>query len=443
MITHDKQDVPSFLAGMLLEWNRGKTPGSWIHSWREEGLEKLQKISFPTRAEEDWKKFPLKMLFEKKFYRTEDNFLCEHKSFEKFSSHFEVELVFVNGVFCRELSRGIGEENGIFIYPLSQVLPSKEKEMRFFLDCFQGQAEDAFVLMNQAFSKEGAVILISDKRRCEKIIHVVHGSTQTKMPCLHSPRTVIALGKNAEATVVESFVSFSGDAYFTNAVSDLILDAGASLHYFKIQSESSQAFQIAATRALLGRDSQLHSFSFSVGGKIARNNLFVSLNEEGASVSLDGLYAGKGDQFLDNHTSVDHRKPHGISRQLYKGVLTDRARAVFNGKIVVHAGAQQTDSSQLNKNLLLSRQAHVDTKPELQISANDVQCKHGATIGQLNEDEIFYFQSRSIPRKKAVHMLIHGFVDDVLTRIQSSQIRKKLQGLLLDFYSGVEGEDCL
>jgi Fe-S cluster assembly protein SufD len=146
---------------------------------------------------------------------------------------------------------------------------------------------------------------------------------------------------------------------------------------------------------------------------------------------------------MDNHTHVDHCKPKGFSRQLYKGVLNDKARAVFNGKIIVHPGAQQTDSSQINKNLLLSRQTHVDTKPELQISADDVQCKHGATIGQMNEDEIFYFQSRSIPRKKAIHMLIHGFVDDVLLRIKSPVLQKKLHALLLDFYSGVEGEDCL
>jgi Fe-S cluster assembly protein SufD len=230
---------------------------------------------------------------------------------------------------------------------------------------------------------------------------------------------------------LESHVAFNDQViYFTNASTDVFLDANASLHYCKAQKESLNAYHIGQTRVWQERDSNFDGFSLTAGSQLTRNSLNIALNGEGANAGLNALYSVFGNQHVDNHTSVDHRVPNCTSNQLYKGILNGDSRAVFNGKVFVRPIAQQTNSYQLNKNLLLGNNCRVDTKPQLEIFADDVKCTHGATIGQLDENEMFYLQTRCIPRNVATKMLVHGFVDDLFGLIKNSSTLQKVNALM-------------
>jgi Fe-S cluster assembly protein SufD len=238
--------------------------------------------------------------------------------------------------------------------------------------------------------------------------------------------------RGSRVAIVESYISLNGGRALSNAVTEIALGDDATVEHTKLLLENDAAFHIGTTRVLQQRSSSYTSFVLSVGDALARNQLDVMLDEEGASCVLDGLYAPSGRQHIDNHTMIDHRKPHCTSKQLYKGVLADRSHAVFNGKVVVRPGAQKTDAQQTNRNLLISNDAAVDTKPQLEIFADDVKCSHGATVGQLDEDAYFYLLSRGIPAQRARALLTYGFASDLLERVQIEPLRACLTHLLLE-----------
>ncbi|MBI4395192.1 MAG: Fe-S cluster assembly protein SufD, partial [Candidatus Omnitrophica bacterium] len=249
-------------------------------------------------------------------------------------------------------------------------------------------------------------------------------------PILSQPRVLIVAGKNSKATVIESYVSLAQTSYLTNAVTEIILEEGASVEHYKLQRESEEAFHIGTTYVRQNRDSQFTSFSIALGAKLSRNNLNVNLDQEGAGCMLNGLYVVSDDQHVDNTTLINHSRPHGTSSQLYKGLLSGKSTGVFSGKVFVHPDAQKTDAHQVNKNLLLSDQANVNTKPQLEILANDVQCTHGAAVGQLDEDAIFYFETRGIDREKARKLLSFGFANEVMQTIPLETIRTEVNHLI-------------
>jgi Fe-S cluster assembly protein SufD len=253
------------------------------------------------------------------------------------------------------------------------------------------------------------------------------------------PRNLLVLGAGAAATVIETYACASRDAYWTNAVTEIVIGEGARVDHTKMLQESEHGSHTAMTRVALGRDAACRSSSIALGAELARNDLQVLLDAEGGDCTLDGLYiAGEG-QHVDNHTLVDHAKPHGTSRELYKGILGSRARAVFNGKVIVRRNAQKTDAQQTNKNLLLSERAEVDTKPQLEIFADDVKCTHGAAIGQLERDAIFYCESRGMDLETAQRLLTHGFASEVIARIASPELRAKVDELVTARLAGLAG----
>jgi Fe-S cluster assembly protein SufD len=229
---------------------------------------------------------------------------------------------------------------------------------------------------------------------------------------------------------VESYVGTPG-AYFTNAVTEIVVGEGAVVDHYKVQQESSDAFHVATMHASLGRSANFSSHSIALGGRLTRNDANVTLSE-GTEATLNGLYIVNGTQHIDNHTEIDHAKPHGTSHELYKGILDGKATAVFNGRIIVRKDAQKTDSKQTNKNLVLSDEAVIDTKPELQIFADDVRCTHGATIGQLDEEALFYLQSRGIERAQARSLLTYAFAQDILDRVKVQSIKDQLEKVLFE-----------
>jgi Fe-S cluster assembly protein SufD len=244
-----------------------------------------------------------------------------------------------------------------------------------------------------------------------------------------APRTLLIVGADAQCTVVESYLGTG--KYFTNAVTEIVAGDGAVVDHYKVQRESPEAYHVATMQVQLGRSANFTSHSIALGGALVRNDVNVALSQ-GTDATINGLYIVNGTQHIDNHTSIDHAKPHGTSHELYKGILDDRSSAVFNGRIIVRKDAQKTDSKQTNKNLVLSDEAVIDTKPELQILADDVRCTHGATIGQLDAEALFYLQSRGIGKAQARSLLTYAFAQDIVDRIKVRELRDQLEKVLFE-----------
>jgi Fe-S cluster assembly protein SufD len=286
--------------------------------------------------------------------------------------------------------------------------------------------ENAFVALNTAVLQDVVVIQVPRGAIVEKPIRIDHSAADGADV---APRTLIVVGADAHCTIVESYSGVG--KYFTNAVTEIVVGDRAVVDHYKVQREDSSAFHVATLAAQLGRSANFSTHSISLGGALVRNDVNVVLSE-GTDATVNGLYIVNGTQLVDNHTSIDHAKPHGTSHELYKGILDDRSSAVFNGRIIVRKDAQKTDSKQTNKNLVLSDDAVIDTKPELQIHADDVRCTHGATIGQLDAESLFYLQSRGIGKQQARSLLTYAFAQDVIDRIQVPDLREQLEKFLFE-----------
>jgi Fe-S cluster assembly protein SufD len=294
-------------------------------------------------------------------------------------------------------------------------------------------AVNGFVALNNALFVEGLFLQLEPNAVVETPIQLlfVTETADGNQPAA-SPRVLVHAGANSSATIVESYASNGDGAYLTNAVIDFEIEDSAQIRHYKVQRESATGFHIATTNASLGPKAKYETTSINLGGAISRHDIDVTMDHEGAECAVDGLYMVEGDQHTDTHSVIDHRQPHCTSRQLYKGILDGKSRAVFNGKVFVRHGAQQTDAQQTNKNLLLSKEAQVDTKPQLEIYADDVKCTHGAAIGQLDEDELFYLESRGINPALAKNMLTYGFAEEVIERIKIDSIKRELDEAVLN-----------
>ncbi|MGA2268235.1 MAG: Fe-S cluster assembly protein SufD [Bryobacteraceae bacterium] len=287
----------------------------------------------------------------------------------------------------------------------------------------------AFVALNTAFLQDVTYIHIPRGQVVEQPIQIVYEAAGGAEPAVAHPRTLIVVGADAQCSIVETY-SGAG-SYFTNAVTEIVAGSGSVVDHYKVQLESPAAFHVGAMFASLGRSANFTASSISLGGALVRNEVSVVLSE-GTEATLNGLYLVNGSQHVDNHTSIDHAKPHGTSHELYKGILDGKASAVFNGRIIVRKDAQKTDSKQTNKNLVLSDEAVIDTKPELQIFADDVRCTHGATIGQLDAESMFYLQSRGIGKQDARSLLTYAFAQDIIDRVKVPSLKDSLERILFE-----------
>ena len=286
--------------------------------------------------------------------------------------------------------------------------------------------QNAFVALNTAFLANAIVIRVPNGAFIEQPIQIAFTGVEG---LAGHPRILLIVGADAHCTIVETY---SGNGkYFTNAVTEIFAGDRSVVDHYKVQREALGAFHVATLAAQLGRSANFSTHSISLGGALVRNDVNVVLSE-GADATVNGLYIANGTQHIDNHTSIDHAKPHGTSHELYKGILDDQAAAVFNGRIIVRKDAQKTDSKQTNKNLVLSDDAVIDTKPELQIHADDVRCTHGATIGQLDAESLFYLQSRGIGKEQARSLLTYAFAQDIVDRIKIPALRDQLEKILFE-----------
>ena len=341
-------------------------------------------------------------------------------------------LVFVNGYFAPELSRLTELGEGVTVTNLASVLAEGAERLEPLLSRPFGQHHHAFTALNTALAEDGAFVHLAAGTTVDEPIQLVFFSDTGGSALVSSPRSVVLAGPGSQATIVETHAGIEGDVYCTNAVTEVVLEQGARVEHYKVQDESETAFHIALVDVRQGRDSRFSSHSVALGSSIARHEVRVNLEAEGAQVSLDGLYMPRGDQHHDNPILIEHAAPHCVSRQLYKGVLDGHGQGVFNGRVVVHPGAAGTDAAQTNKNLLLSDHAEVDTRPRLEIFADDVKCTHGAAVGQLDEDAVFYLRSRGVPHLAARGLLIYAFVNEMVERLRPEPLRSLVGKLVTD-----------
>jgi Fe-S cluster assembly protein SufD len=394
----------------------------WLQQLREKGMDDFVSLGFPTTKLENWKYTNVAPIRRIAFQPAVDvpASLPPELNFGE-----SPRVVFVNGRFNAELSTAR-------TLSLSEALRSPERAstIQNHLGGYTITSNHAFAAWNTASFTDGAFLNIPRGMICERPIHLVFLSVGNGDPWLSHPRNLIVAGEGSQVTFVEWFIGPSDGVYLTNTVMEIAAGPAAVIDYYKIERESPHAFHVAVINAHLERNASLTSHSISLGGSLVRNDLNVELDGEGSQCTLNGLFAVDGQRLVDNHTRIDHLRPHASSRELYKGVLGGDAEGVFNGTIAVHANAQKTDAVQYSKNLLLSRQAQINTKPQLEIHNNDVRCFHGATIGQIDDDAVFYLKSRGIAEDEAKRILVRAFAGEVIIPIRIPIVRDQLEQLM-------------
>jgi Fe-S cluster assembly protein SufD len=386
----------------------------WMAELREAGFRRFVETGFPTTHDEDWR-FTNVAPIARTVFDTASPAEADIDSLAPFA--LGTRIVFVNGFPLGGVS---GLPAGVRLEPLGD-------DARQWLGARGTIESSPFTALNAAFLGAGALLRVARGAVIEQPVHIVWIAAGGESPVHIQPRTLIVAGAGAQCTVVETYAGTG--RYFTNAVTEIVAGEGAVIDHSKVQMESPEAFHVGAQYATVGRSADFASHSLSFGGALVRNDSTVLL-AEGSNATLNGLYVAGGSQHIDNHTTIDHAQPHGTSRELYKGILDGHASAVFNGRILVRKDAQKTDSRQTNKNLVLSDDAVIDTKPELQILADDVRCTHGATIGQLDAEAVFYLQSRGIGRAQARRLLTCAFAQDVVDHIKAQSLKEALERML-------------
>lgn len=400
---------------------------------REAGVESFRAQGLPTRRWESWKYTHVARLAETRFGLADGPEL-HGADLEKLAELADIcpqRIVFVNGQFSAELSCLDQLPAGVQLSSLAAELQSPSEPVRRYLGRIAGFEGRPFVALNSAFLADGAILRVAAGTQLDQPLGLVFLADSGEQPLLSQPRNLLLVEAGAKAQVVECYLG-GPQASFTNAVTEVVLAANASLEHVKLQEEGPQAVHLAEMQVDLGRDSRLRAHSFAFGGALVRNAVLAQMNDTGAHCLLNGLYLARDRQHIDNHTAIEHRKPHCTSRQDYKGILDDQGVAVFDGKVLVRRDAQKTFAEQSNKNLLLSQQALVHTKPELQILADDVKCHHGATVGQLDPDALFYLRARGLPEAEARSLLTYAFASDLVAQTAMPALRERLEAHVLE-----------
>ena len=393
-------------------------------------MARFQTLGFPTTKNEDWHFTSVAPIAERTFRPAAAGGVIERGDIDRFNfgqSGWRT-VVFVNGAFSKDLSSDAPLGDQVRVTSLASSIKAGTAGIDRYIGKIATFEQHAFTALNTAFMNDGAFIEIGADAVVEQPIHLLFFSDGEGVS---HPRNLIVTGRHSRATVIESYVSLGNSAYFTNAVTEISLGEGSHLDHYKLQRESESAFHVGTVQVREERDSQLHSFSLAVGGSLARTNIYTSLDGDAATCTLNGLYLTDGAQHVDNQTSIEHIAPNCPGHELYKGVLDGRSHGVFNGKVYVHPEAQKTDGKQSNNNLLLSASARVDTKPQLEIFADDVKCTHGATVGRLDEMAMFYLNSRGIGPETARILLTYAFAADVLETIELEPLRVELEKMVL------------
>ncbi len=407
-----------------------------VQSKRNAAFERFSALGFPTTKNEDWHYTSVSPIAEEEFtLLTERSGDVRAEQLAPFLFGAQTLgwklVVFVNGRFAPELSSLGGLPSGVMVESLAEAWSAKAGLTEMVGHIAASEAH-TFTALNTAFMYDGAMITIARDAQVAAPIHLLYITDATAAKRMMHPRTLIQTGAHSKATIIESYVSLSNARYFTNAVSEVWMGEGASLDHYKVQREGLRAFHVGTTQVHQSRDSHYQSFSFATGAELSRTNVYTTLDGEGSGATLNGLYRLAEAQTCDHQTQIIHAQPNTYRRELYKGILDGRSHGVFNGKVYVHPIAQKTDGKQTNKTLLLSPNARVDTKPQLEIFADDVKCTHGATIGQIDRTALFYMKSRGIGAERALPLLTYAFAADVIETLPVEALRDDLERQTLE-----------
>ena len=421
------------------EQNLNGEAQSPVHQLRRDAIAHFTATGFPTNRDEEWRFTNIAPL-------TRIDFELAAKTDEPATANIAPLRyglpgpVFVDGHFAPSLSQLDALPQGVVVKNLRAAFNEDADLVSRYIGQDAMSEEQAFTALNTAFVQDGVLIYLPQGTVLDTPLHTLFLSTGAKANAVSHPRVLVVAEAHAEATLVESYAGLGVEVYLTNSVCEINVGENASIDHYRVQREAPTAFHISATHVREARSARFRSTSITLGGSLTRNHVHTALMGEGIDSTLNGLYIENGSQHVDNHTLIEHAQPNCQSHEFYKGVLDDEASGVFRGKIHVHQAAQKTDAYQANQNLLLSDSAKIDTKPQLEIYADDVKCSHGATIGQLDADAIFYLRSRGIGHREALRVLTRAFVGEVLDRVRIDGLRDELDRLVterLDCAAGV------
>ena len=409
----------------------------WLREARRQALERFLGLGFPTatRGNERWKYTNVTPIARAEFtYPEVPHSMPEEtlRSAAFWATDWDT-LVFVDGHHAPALSTPFANHalRPLYVGSLAEALVQQPQMVQAHLTRYAGFADEAFTALNTAFLHDGALVYLPVGTELERPLHILHVTAAPQAAVLH-PRVLIVLERGSRATVMESYLSVGAAAGFTNPVAEFALESGAYLDHYRLLMEHPEGFHVGNTRVLQDRDSEFRSTSFARGMALARNDVEVTLDAPGASCTVNGLYLTYGSQHIDNHIEVDHAKPHTTSAQCFKGILAGASHAIFSGRVLVRQDAQKAAARQSDRNLLLSSKAEADSKPSMEIYADDVQCTHGATVGSVADEALFYMQARGLDRDTATRLLIQGFAQEVLESVAPDQLRAYLDDLASD-----------
>lgn len=408
----------------------------WLRPFRRAGMTRFAELGFPTLRDEDWRftnilpltKLPFRPLLDCPVDGVAEGALQALP----LAGLPATRLVFLNGRFVPQLSHLLPQPPGVFVGSLAEALTRQPALVESHLGRYSPPETDAFAALNRAFFRDGAFVYVPPGQALEHAVHLLFLTTATEPGQAVHTRNLIVAGPGSRLTVIEQYASLADGAHVTNATTELAAADHALVEHTRFLDEHPASFHLAALHLHCGRASNVAAHSILTGSRLARANIHARLAGEGLECVLNGLYLTRGEQLADHHMIVEHAAPHGASHEYFNGILRDRSKGVFHGRILVQPGAQKTDAKQTNKNLLLSDDATVNTKPQLEIYADDVKCTHGATIGQLDPEAIFYLRARGVGVETARQMLIHAFAGEIIERIQCEPLREELDRLVWD-----------
>lgn len=403
----------------------------WLQSLQQEAFARFSETGFPTTHDEDWR-FTNVAAVSNTAFELAGAEVVSKEQLEPFgASRFDCCLVFVNGLFSQELSTVPALPTGVTVSSLAAQLKNDQASIQPHLGRYLNTQRDAFAALNTAFIEDGVYVHVPRGVVVETPIYVLYVTVPAATPTMNHPRNLIVAEENSHVTVVEDYVSLGEGITFSNAATELVAGDNANVSHYMIVREGDQAYNFSTLRIQQGRHANVATHSLLLSGALVRNNVHPVLAGEGSECLINGLFMANGRQHMDNYMLVEHASPHCDSRQFYNGILNGQSHGVFHGRIIVHKDAQKTDAKQTNRNLLLSDDAQIDTKPQLEIYADDVKCTHGATIGQFDDNALFYLRSRGLAEAAARHVLLLAFANECLDRMNSPQLRDHLEKLVV------------
>ncbi len=405
---------------------RGAAAPAWVKARREQAQSQFVKAGFPTTRQEDWRFTNITPIAETEFTLAAGAFAQAAALVVGVTVPGAVRLVIVNGEFAAGLSDLSSLPKGLRIASLRDGARDATDGLEAHLAKVFSIATHPFAALNTAFLDDGVAIMITAGAVVETPIHIVV-VTGGDQPVVAHPRVLIVAGANSQVRVAQTFIGVADSVYFNNAVTEVIVGEGANVELYTDQRESERAFHLANIQAHVSAKGVFASHAFSTGGRIMRHDIGIGLKGEGADCTMNGVYLADGERLMDTHTSLDHAMPHCTSHEIYKGILAGKSKAVFNGRIIVQIDAQKTDAKQTNRALLLSDEATINSNPQLEIFADDVKCTHGAAVGQLDEEALFYLQARGLNRAEARDMLLHAFAGEVIAGLKIPALREQIE----------------